>query len=399
MATGFPPKPDDLYDRQREWNALSETATSERPELAFVLGRRRVGKSFLLSRFVREAGGLYYQATRRTEAEQLAALSVVVGDRFDDAALRRGVALPDWERLLGYLAERAAGERLLVVLDEFPYLVDSAPALPSILQKWLDHVAPSTKVKLVLSGSHVSAMRQLEGADQPLYGRRTRRFVIAPFGIREVGLFVPGYSPHDRLLTYGTLGGLPGHLALLDPARDVASNASALLLDPSGRLVDEAQHMLDAFLTDAVVHYSIIEAIATGDQTWKGITNRTGRAGGSLHRAVDWLVSMEVLERVVPITEKVPEKSKRAIYRITDPYVAFWHRFVSPHVGIGSVGLVEPRRLWDTIVGPQLDDYMGGVFEQVCRQAVRLGILTLPLAPARVGEWWDARSREQIDVV
>jgi len=86
--------------------------------------------------------------------------------------------------LLGYVAERAAGNRLVVVLDEFPYLVDSAPALPSILQKWLDHAAPSTKVKLVLSGSHISAMRQLEGADQPLYGRRTRRFVIAPFGIR-----------------------------------------------------------------------------------------------------------------------------------------------------------------------------------------------------------------------
>jgi len=254
-------------------------------------------------------------------------------------------------------------------------------------------------VKLVLSGSHISAMRQLEGADQPLYGRRTRRFVIAPFGVREVGLFVPGYSPQDRLLTYGTLGGLPGHLALLDPTRDFTSNAAALLLDPSGRLVDEAQHMLDAFLTDAIVHYSIIEAIATGDQTWKGITSRTGRAGGSLHRAVDWLVSMEVLERVVPITEKVPEKSKRAIYRITDPYVAFWHRFVSPLVGIGSVGLVEPRQLWDTVVAPQLDDYMGGAFEQMCRQAVRLGQLTLPFVPMRVGEWWDARSREQIDLV
>jgi hypothetical protein len=156
---------------------------------------------------------------------------------------------------------------MLVVLDEFPYLVDSAPALPSIVQKWLDHTAPSTKVKLVLSGSHISAMRQLEGADQPLYGRRTRRFVIAPFGVREVGLFVPGYSPQDRLLAYGTLGGLPGHLALLDPKRDFASNAAALLLDPPGRLVDEAQHVLDAFLTDAIVHYSIIEAIATGDQT------------------------------------------------------------------------------------------------------------------------------------
>lgn len=394
-----PNKPTELFDRDREWETLSNVWTSERPELAFVLGRRRVGKSFLLSRFTRDVGGFYYQATRRTEAEQLAALSLAIGDRFDDPALRGGVAFPDWERLLGYLAERAAGDRLLVVLDEFPYLVDAAPALPSILQAWLDHSAPGTRIKLVLSGSHITAMRQLEHADQPLYGRRTRRLVIAPFGIREIRAFVPAYSPRERLVTYGALGGLPGHLALLDPSRDVATNAAALLLDPSGRLVDEAQHMLDAFLTDAVVHYSIIEAIATGDQTWKGITNRTGRTGGSLHRAIDWLVSMEILERAVPITETAPTKSKRAQYRITDPYVGFWHRFVAPLIAVGSVGLVDPRRLWETMVAPRLDDYMGGVFEQACRQAVRLGIVKLPFAPVRVGEWWDAKSREQIDLV
>jgi AAA+ ATPase superfamily predicted ATPase len=392
-------KPNELFDRDREWSDLAEVWRSDRPELAFVLGRRRVGKSFLLARFARAVGGLYYQATRRTEAEQLATLSLAIGDRFDDAALRQGVALPNWERLLGYLAERAAGDRLLVVLDEFPYLVDSAPALPSILQAWLDHAAEGTRIKLVLSGSHITAMRQLEESDQPLYGRRTRRFVIAPFGVRELGAFVPDYPPRDRLIAYGALGGLPGHLALLDPTRDVATNASTLLLDPSGRLTDEAQHMLDAFLTDAVVHYSIIEAVATGDQTWKGITNRTGRAGGSLHRAIDWLVSMEILDRATPITEKTPDRSKRALYRITDPYVAFWHRFVAPLVAVGSVGLVAPRRLWDTAVAPRLDEYMGGVFEQVCRRAVRTGTLAMPFAPMRVGEWWDTPSREQIDVV
>lgn len=399
MADRTPQKPDDLFDRNNEWVALTDLWNSNRPELAFVLGRRRVGKSFLLSRFARDVEGLYYQATRRTEAEQLATLSGTLGERFDDAALRQGVTLPDWERLLGYLAERAAGDRMLVVLDEFPYLVDSAPALPSILQAWLDHADARTRIKLVLSGSHITAMRQLEGADQPLYGRRSRRFVVAPFGVGDIGAFVPEYSPQESLIAYGALGGLPGHLALLDPACDVATNASALLLDPSGRLVDEAQHMLDAFLTDAVMHYSIIEAIATGDQTWKGITNRTGRTGGALHRAMDWLVGMEVVERVTPITEARPERSKRTLYRIADPYVAFWHRFVSPLVSVGSIGLVDPRRLWDTAITPRLDEYMGGVFEHACRQAIRAGAVKMPFTPVRVGEWWDAGSREQIDVV
>jgi uncharacterized protein len=392
-------KPDQIVDRDREWRDLVEAFNTNSTELMFLLGRRRVGKSFILSRFAREAGGLYYQATRRTEPEQLANLSRALGHRFSDPALLQGVALPDWERLLAYVTEKAAGERFLLVLDEFPYLVDSAPALPSILQAWVDHSAPATRMKLVLSGSHVSAMRQLEGADQPLYGRRTRRLVLGPFGSSELAAFVPGYSTEERLIAYGALGGLPGHLSLLDPARGLADNASDLLLDSGGRLVDEAQHMLDSFLADAVVHYSIIEAIASGDQTWKGITNRTGRAGGSLQRAVDWLVDMDVIERVVPITEKIPQRSKRTLYRITDPYVAFWHRFVSPLVAAGSIGLVEPRRLWDATVVPRLDDYMGGVFEGICRDAVRFGRVKLPFAPVRVGEWWDAWSREQIDVV
>ena len=207
------------------------------------------------------------------------------------------------------------------MLDEFPYLVDSAPALPSILQAWLDHSAPKTRIKLVLSGSHITAMRQLEGADQPLYGRRTRRLLVAPFAVREVTAFAPGYSPRDRLITYGALGGLPGHLALLDASEDIATNVRAFSSIPPDRFVDEAQHMLDAFLADAVVHYSIVEAIATGDQTWKGITNRTGAVGGALHRAIDWLVAMEVVERITPITERSPERSKRTLYRIADPYV------------------------------------------------------------------------------
>lgn len=394
-----PIKPPEIIARDREWDLLASMWATDRPELAIVLGRRRVGKSFLLSRFAWSVGGLYYQATRRTEAEQLVHLSRAVGDRFGDPALQRGVGFPDWEALFGYLTDRVGSAPFLVVLDEFPYLSDAAPALPSILQALWDHPWTATRLKIVLSGSHVTAMRRLEAADQPLYGRRTRRLVLAPFHAGDVGAFVPAYAPEARLLTYGVVGGLPGHLSLLDPALDLAGNAAALLLDPAGRLADEAQHMLDAFLGDAAVHYSIVEAVATGEHTWKGITSRVGRSGGAAQRPLEWLVDMHVLSRTVPITEAAPHKSKRTLYRITDPYVGFWHRFVAPLVAAGSVGLVPPERLWASAVAPRLDDYMGAVFEETCRHAVRAGTLPLPFPPSRVGEWWDATSREQVDVV
>jgi uncharacterized protein len=391
-------KPNDVLNRTVEWAELVRMWQTPRPELVFITGRRRAGKSYLLSRFIRAAGGIYYQATRRTEQEQLIRLSSVIGEHFRDDALRRGVPFPDWESLLSYLTDRAGTEPFLLVLDEFPYLTAAAPALTSILQAQWDHHWQETCFKLVLSGSHVTAMRGLEGGDQPLYGRRTARLEIEPFDYADAARFLPSYCIEDRLRAYGVFGGLPGHLALLDPEVSLEENIAHHVLAPAGRLLDEAQHMLDAFLADAQVHYSIIEAIANGERTWQGITKRVGREGGSLSRAVHWLMAMGLLERVVPISEQRPSKSKRALYRISDPYLAFWHRFVSPMVSTGMIGLVPGGRLWAHEVAPRLDDHMGPVFEAVCRAFVRK-TEALPFLPLRVGEWWDASSRNEIDVV
>lgn len=391
-------KPSELLDRDAEWRMLEGIWNRPRPDLVFVVGRRRVGKSFLLSRFARQVGGIYYQATRRTEAEQLAALTRVVGAHFQDPALERGVAFPSWEDLFEYVTGRAAGEPFLLVLDEFPYLSAAAPALTSIVQSLWDHTWSESRVKLVLSGSYISAMNQMEQVDQPLYGRRTAKMIVNPFGFADAALFIPRYDVRDQLIAYGLFGHLPGHLALLDPDQPLRENVAVSLLSPGGRLVDDAQHMLDAFASDAHVHYSIIEAIAGGEQTWSGITKRVGRSGGALQRPLQWLEEMQVIARIVPVSEKNPQRSKRVLYRIIDPYVAFWHRTVVRLVNAGSLGLVEPARLWEEVVVPGLDDYMGGVFEEVCRDFVRRTD-RLPFRPLRVGEWWDADSQNQVDVV
>ena len=390
-------RPSEILDREREWHALDAMWTSGQPELAFVLGRRRVGKSFVLSRFARATGGLYYQATRRTEAEQLSALSRAIGERFDDPALQQGAGLPSWEALFGYLQQRAAGKPLLIVLDEFPFLSSAAPALTSILQQLWDHQGPETQLKLVLAGSYVTAMLQLEAGDQPLFGRRTRRLRFEPFACRDLEGFVPRWSMADRMRLYGTVGQLPGHLALVDRKASLRSNLARLMFEPSGRLVDEAQHMLDTFLGEADVHYSILEAIARGDRTWGRITSRIGKSGGAVSRPLHWLEEMSFIERVVPVTEKAPKKSKRAVYRIADPYVSFWHRFVAPALRSGSLGLANPTKLFDRLVKPNLDDHMGEVFEQICTEHARAG--HLPIEPFRIGPWWDGKGRDEVDVV
>ncbi len=391
-------KPPDLFDRVREWNHLEGLWKKRRPDLVFVIGRRRAGKSFMLTRFAQHVNGIYYQATRRTESDQLASLTRVVGQHFGDAALQHGIAFPAWEDLFGYISQRAAGNPFLLVLDEFPYLANAAPALTSIIQSLWDHAWPKTRIKLVLSGSYITAMNQLEQVDQPLFGRRTAKLVLGAFDFADAALFMPGFGVRDQMVAYGLFGHLPGNLSLLDPEHSLAMNVGEAMLSPSGRLADEAQHMLDAFTADAHVHYSIIEAIAGGEHTWSGITKRIGRAGGTLYRTMLWLEEMEVIARVVPVTEKNPPRSRRALYRIVDPYVGFWHRTVARLVNAGSLGLVDPARLWADVVAPGLDDYMGPVFEEICRDFI-CRTDRVPFKPVRIGEWWDGTSQNQVDIV
>ena len=391
------PKPDDVVDRDAVWTELSRIWTRPDPALLFGVGRRRAGKSWVLARFARAVEGIYYQATRRTETEQLAALSLIIGRRFNDTALLRGVSFPTWEDLFAYLTVHAARTPLLVVLDEFPYLAEAAPALPSILQDVWDHQWLNTQIKVVLNGSHISAMRRLEEADQPLYGRRTGRLVFPPFHVEHVRAFVPDYDARDVLRTFGIFGGLPGHLAALQPEDDLATNVARLILDPSGRLADDAERVLDAFLNDADIHYSIIQAIATGEHTWTNITQRVGKPSGSLSRPMKWLEEMQFVARIVPITENA-RTSRRTRYRIADPYIAFWHRFIAPLLATGETSLTSADALWAGRVAPSLNDYMGRPFEEACRAWVGR-TARLPFRPSRVGTWWDSTSQNEIDIV
>lgn len=393
-------KPEGMIDREPEWRELTRMWERPGPELYLVRGRRRAGKSFLLSHFARSVDGIYYQATRKTEREQLATLSRIVGRRFGDSALER-VSFESWEDLFSYCADRSGGGRFLLVLDEFPYLMDAAPALPSIVQAIWDHELPGGPFKLVLSGSHLTAMKRMTEADQPLYGRRTGLVQVNPFGYRDVGACVPDYSARDRIRTYGMFGGLPGHLSLIDPSIPLPENTARLILRPAGRLHDEAPHTFDAFVADAAVQNSIVEAIAAGETRWHKISKRIGKTASSLARPLEWLREMEVIEQVAPITEYPKPSPKSMVYRLRDPYLQFWHAFVADLRAEGYPELLSAEELWAAFVAPRLDEYIGKhVFEVVCRQFVATsGHARLPFRPARVGSWWTEDAADEIDVV
>ncbi|MCB9539302.1 MAG: hypothetical protein H6704_24060 [Myxococcales bacterium] len=225
-----------------------------------------------------------------------------------------------------------------------------------------------------------------------------QRYNLQRYNYLEAASFVPAYGPRERLLTYGTFGGLPGHLATVDPGRDFTANAIAQLLEPTARLFDEAQHVLDGFHGESEVHYSILAAIARGENTWKGITRRTGKSSGSLSRPLQWLIEMELVRREVPITVDRPDRTRRAVYRLADPHLSFWFRLVSPLIQSGTALVVPPAEVWATHIEPKLDEHMGGVLEEVALSFVRRGE-GLPFRPHRVGRWWATAPDDEVDVV
>ncbi|MDP2959451.1 MAG: ATP-binding protein [Longimicrobiales bacterium] len=393
-------KPSRIVDRDPEWGNLTRMWESDAPELYLVRGRRRAGKSFLLTHFAAAAGGLYYQATKKTGREQLASLTRVVARRFQDPALQRA-DFRSWEDFFGYLLDRAGQERLVLVLDEFPYLVDAEPALPSILQSIWDHQLKQARIKLILSGSHITAMKRLTESDQPLYGRRTGLIQTDPLDYLHAAAFVPTYSPKEKVIAYGVFGGLPGHLTLLDPNASLVENAARQLLDPTARLHEEAVHAFDAFLGDAEVHYSIIHAIANGDVQWQKISNRVGKKSASLSRPLDWLKEMEVIEQYAPITAYPDPSPKSMLYRLKDPYLHFWHRFVAELRAQGIPSVLTPDEIWQEFIAPRLDDHIGQhVFEDVCRQFVTASRHErLPFRAHQAGAWWTTDGQHEIDLV
>jgi hypothetical protein len=394
------PKPRALIDRDAEWAELARIWGSDRPELGIVVGRRRAGKSFLLGRFVAPHGGLYYQATKQTSREQLNVITRVLAQHFADPSLAYGSGLPDWRSVLEYLRAKADRGPLMVVLDEFPYLAEADPSLPSVIQAWWDHEATASRCKLILSGSYISAMRRLTEADQPLYGRRTTGLNVRPFTYREAAGFVPAYAARERLVTYALFGGLPGNLALLDRKATLIENVTRHLLAPTSRLFDDGERILDTFVADAAVHYSILRAIAGGEHTFSKIANRVGKQTSSISRPLAWLEEMDLITKTVPITEGASPNPKLIRYRVADPYVAFWHRFVLPIRAMGVVDLLTQTEVWHVHIQPGLSDYIGGVFEEACRTWAGLdGGRQLPFRPVRVGEWWTPTSDHQVDVV
>lgn len=379
-----------FVDRERELLALEEFWASGAAHCIPIVGRRRVGKTFLLEHFAAGKRVVYYRCQLRGTAEQLPLLGAALAEATDDPVVR---AQPPttWAAAFA-LVERLAGERrLLLVLDEIPYWVARDESVPSVLQNWWDARGRTLDLMLVLCGSAVQMMERLLTGEAPLAGCTTGRLQVRPFDFRAAARLLGSADPAEALTAYGILGGVPLYLSFFRANRSTRENILRAIATPTARLYVEPAAVFAASHTayDAGQALGVLRAIARGEHRWSDIIAAGGLSAAQLGRVMEPLIGdLGLVERVLPVTERRESRAYRTQYHLTDNFFRFWFRFIEHNQGAIEFGGEE--RVVDGIMA-SLAAYMGLPFEAMCRDWVRLAAAAgaLPVGLGAVGTWWD----------
>lgn len=384
-----------FVNRVSELALLEKHYSSNQAELFVLYGRRRVGKTELLAHFCENKRHLFFVADQVSEPAMRANLSTVMNDALFGPG-QIGAVYNTWEDLLTTLARQAQTERLVVVFDEFPYMVSAHPPLSSILQRMWDRVFKNTRIMLVLCGSYIGMMEEaVLGYQAPLYGRRTAQYLLEPLDFFDAQLFFKKLKPDDRLRAYAVYGGTPAYLQTINAGHTLKTNILNGILERGAVLYDEVRFILQQELREPRNYYAVLQAISAGNTRPNEIKQATSLE--SITPYLETLQQLHLVERFVPVSETQPHKSRRGLYRLKDNFLRFWFRYVLPYRsqlerGAKSVVL-------ENIISPELDHFSAPVFEQVCQQYFwRQGLAgRLQFIPEQAGSWWQAG--QEIDLV
>ena len=384
-----------FIDREQELKSLSTQYATEESAFIVLYGRRRVGKTTLLGEFIKDKKALYFLADKETETESIKRFASSLADYTGQEYLK-SATFKNWRALFDVFANHKQDEKKLLIIDEFPFMVKSNPAFPSILQWVWDSWFQNTNIMLILCGSLIHMMEKYAlNYSSPLYGRRTGQIKLKEIEFVHYSKFYENIPYRDLIERYAVTGGIPRYIELFSEKKELFKEIELLILEPDSLLYEEPEFLLRHEVEEIGSYFSIIKSIAAGNHRSGKICTDIGIKQTSLPKYLKTLIDLNILEREVPITENNPEKSKMSLYQIKDNFLRFWFRFVYPERS--RLELRQSGFVLEKIKANFIDNHVAHIYESVCRSELWQLNFKRKLNFNKLGRWWN--NREEIDIV
>ena len=322
--------------RQEELRLFDRLWQSQDAELVILYGRRRVGKTRLLTHWINQhqqpRPGMYWMAEPTSAVDQLRSFSQALANYADpEEPAPLDFTYANWEQAFRQVSLLAKEQRMALFIDEITYLIDINPDIVGVLQKVWDHRLKESNLLLAFSGSQRGVMeKNLLDYQAPLYGRATSTVKLQRLSFGVTYRYFPNYTPEERVALYAIWGGIPAYWERIDPDKSIMENLQEQLLPSNAWMLDEPRLLLQDFLTDMYNYVGIMRAMAYGAHTLKDIGERNGLSSTHMSSYLGILRETDFVSRLVPVTQR-QQKSRLGRYVITDPYLRFYFRFLAAY--------------------------------------------------------------------
>ncbi|MCH4005509.1 MAG: ATP-binding protein [Lactobacillus crispatus] len=389
--------------RKNELATLEQLYDSNQFQFAVIYGRRRIGKTALINEFLKDKTAIYFTGLEEKAADSLNRFSAAIYDYIDPNNTAKS-SFSTFDEAFKKIAELAKKQRVILAIDEYPYLAKSYPTISSLIQYYIDHFFAKTNLFLILCGSSMSFMEnQVLAYKSPLYGRRTAQFKLLPFSLNEAQAMLPHASKKDVFIMNSICGGIPQYLSYMDDQKNVFENIDHTFLQRNTPLFEEPNNLLKQELRDPSAYNSIINAIAMGASKQNKIAINSHITVTTINSYLTNLIELGIISKIVPVTEANNPRTKHTLYEISDGMFRFWYTFVGPNIslierGAGKAVLAQ--------IEDQLPKYLGKEFEKLAQDYMWAKVLDKDLIPVpfqHLGYWWGTdpktKRKEELDVV
>jgi len=372
----------EFIGREYEISHLEKEYAAKGSRFVVIYGRRRVGKTTLIERFIEKKDSAYYLAAEEKDFQQIEEFKKLLSRSFNDEFLGSNT-FADWKDLFSYLGKVWPKERRMVLaIDEVTFIIRSNPSFPSYLQKFWDETLSRSNTFLILSGSLVGIiLGSVLSESSPLYGRRTSQMLLLPYNLRDAIKFMRGFGFEDKLRFYGAIGGVAKYLTLVKDSDSFAGFLEDKFFTKEGFFYPEGLFLISQEVKEVSTYVDIMKAISFGYTKLSEIASFCGHEPKKTSSYLDILVTLGLVKRMVPVTEN-EKKFRGGTYEINDPYLRFWHRFIYP-----NRSRIEMRQGKEAMkeAMPEIRAYMGRVFERIC---IEYAQSELSGSFQKFGKWW-----------